>query len=44
LILGIEASCGETAEALVSPHGEILANVVACQWCQVLHSCIAGPV
>src|SRR5207249_4647574 len=31
LILGIESSCDETACALVSPEGRILANLVASQ-------------
>ncbi len=41
-ILGIETSCDETAAALVSPGGEILANVVSSQ--TELHARFGGVV
>jgi N6-L-threonylcarbamoyladenine synthase len=42
LILGIETSCDETAAALVSPDGQILANVVSSQ--ADLHARYGGVV
>jgi N6-L-threonylcarbamoyladenine synthase len=42
LILGIETSCDETAAALVTPDGEILANVVSSQ--ADLHARFGGVV
>jgi len=42
MILGIETSCDETAAALITPHGEILANVVASQ--AALHARFGGVV
>ncbi len=42
MILGIETSCDETAAALVTPDGEILANVVASQ--ADLHARYGGVV
>jgi tRNA N6-adenosine threonylcarbamoyltransferase len=42
LILGVETSCDETAAALVSPDGEILANVVSSQ--ADLHAKYGGVV
>ena len=31
MILGLETSCDETAAAVITPGGEILANVIASQ-------------
>jgi N6-L-threonylcarbamoyladenine synthase len=42
VILGIETSCDETAAALVTPDGEIVANVVASQ--AALHARYGGVV
>ncbi len=42
LILGIETSCDETAAALITPHGEIRANVVSSQ--ADLHARYGGVV
>ncbi len=42
LILGLETSCDETAAALISPDGEILANVVSSQ--ADLHARYGGVV
>jgi len=42
LILGIETSCDETAAALVTPGGEIRANVVSSQ--SALHARYGGVV
>jgi tRNA N6-adenosine threonylcarbamoyltransferase len=42
LILGLETSCDETAAALVSPEGEVLADVVASQ--SDLHARYGGVV
>src|SRR5919106_5587649 len=42
LILGIETSCDETAAAVVSPDGEVLANVVSSQ--AELHARYGGVV
>jgi len=42
MILGLETSCDETAAALITPEGEIRANVVASQ--AVLHARFGGVV
>src|SRR5579859_5543420 len=42
MILGLETSCDETAAALITPDGEILANVVASQ--AALHARFGGVV
>jgi N6-L-threonylcarbamoyladenine synthase len=42
VILGLETSCDETAAAVVTREGEILANVVASQ--ADLHACFGGVV
>ena len=42
MILGIETSCDETAAALVTADGDIVASVVASQ--AELHACFGGVV
>jgi N6-L-threonylcarbamoyladenine synthase len=42
MILGLETSCDETAAAVITPHGEILSNVVASQ--TELHAVYGGVV
>ena len=42
MILGLETSCDETAAALITPGGEILANIVSSQ--ADLHARYGGVV